>query len=671
MSDFNLLRDAVKTRLDQIINLSGGELFVVDVNKDQLWETYLSSFPEGTNPIFKERTEHDCNCCKQFIKGCGGVVAIVNNKLHSIWKVAIDDSTYQPVADALDDLVTSSNVVDVFRHFEGKVGAEKTHSYEDEGVVEWTHFNYKLPRQFIMEGKDQPSFLSDKRANYSVLKRSLEEITVDSCEVVSELISQNSLYRGEEHGQRVKDFLKYKKAYIKLQSDSEKDNFAWVVSSGLGGMSKIRNTSIGTLLVDLSGDVDLEVAVKKFEDKVSGTNYKRPKALITKGMIKKAEEDVKKLGFEGSLQRRYAVNEDITINNVIFANREAKQAMSVFDQLSSDTKPTPKKFDKVEEISIEDFISNVVPKCEKIEVLFEGKHKSNLMSLISPEDKDSKCMLKWGNNYSWTYYGEVADSIKENVKSAGGNVEGFLRFSIQWNEEGDNNVDFDAHCYSSLGHISYLNKKALGGKLDVDIIDPRGKVAVENIFWVDEGSIPKGELKFYVKNYSNARSRAGFKAQMECNGKIYDFSYNNTLSGKEEVTVARVKYTKSNGLEFLESLDSSATKQEVWNINTEDFANVKMIMHSPNHWDGNCIGNKHYFFMLEDCLNPEDARGFYNEFLDESLSKHRKVFEVLGSKLKAPYSENQLSGLGFSTTKRNHAYFRVTGSIKRTLKVVF
>ena len=85
-------------------------------------------------------------------------------------------------------------------------------------------------------------------------------------------------------------------------------------------------------------------------------------------------------------------------------------------------------------------------------------------------------------------------------------------------------------------------------------------------------------------------------------------------------------------------------------------------------WDGQGVGNKHYFFMLADAKQDGPARGFLNEFLREDLAKHKRTFEALGSKLKAPASDNQLSGLGFSSTVRNDVLVRVNN---RTLKLVF
>ena len=94
-------------------------------------------------------------------------------------------------------------------------------------------------------------------------------------------------------------------------------------------------------------------------------------------------------------------------------------------------------------------------------------------------------------------------------------------------------------------------------------------------------------------------------------------------------------------------------------------------MLSPNCWDLQKNGNLHYFFMLDRCLNDGKARGFFNEFLTQALDEHRKVFEMVGTKMKTEESTNQLSGLGFSSTQRNSLLCRVKGSFNRVVKINF
>ena len=74
MSTFRQFKEAVERQLQVMAGM--GQLFRVDIPSDLVWETYLKSFPEGTNPIYRERTEHDCSCCRQFIRNIGNVVAI-------------------------------------------------------------------------------------------------------------------------------------------------------------------------------------------------------------------------------------------------------------------------------------------------------------------------------------------------------------------------------------------------------------------------------------------------------------------------------------------------------------------------------------------------------------------------------------------------------------------
>ena len=93
---------------------------------------------------------------------------------------------------------------------------------------------------------------------------------------------------------------------------------------------------------------------------------------------------------------------------------------------------------------------------------------------------------------------------------------------------------------------------------------------------------------------------------------------------------------------------------------TEQFIKVNTVMYSPNHWDGQAVGNKHWFFVLDGCRNDEPTRGIYNEYLKGELDKHRKVFEVLGSKTMCQPTDDQLSGLGFSSTRGDSVIVQVT-----------
>lgn len=657
------------------------ELFEVSLDKDKLWDLYLESFPPEKNKIFRERREHDCSCCRHFIKTMGNVVAIKNGKVISLWDFDIDgDDTYEPSIKAMREYVHSCSIMDKFYSIEGRIGTEYNRELTDGQLLTWEHFYADIPNRFIVDKYDRATKQGQFRDTRNVFKRSLDEITEEAVNIVLELIAQGSLYRGEEHKGVLERFASYQVRYNQLTNE-QKEIFAWEYASEAGmAIGRIRNHSIGTLLTDISEGVDLDRAVKSYETIVAPANYKRPKAIFTKRMLEDAKKTISDLGYMDSLKRRYATLDDITVNNIIFSNKDSAKRISgadIFDEMAASVAVNPKKFNKVEEIGIEDFINNVLPTTQEIEVLFENRLASNMMSLIAPEVKDSKTMFKWNNNFCWAYAGNVTDSMKERVKAAGGKVDGDLRFSIQWNEDGNDNSDLDAHCIEANGHEIFFgscrkpDKSKLGGQLDVDIVRPNGKIAVENITYANRNTMKDGIYKFYVHQYSGS-THNGFRAEIEFDGQIYSFDYSTPTRMGQDIPVAEV--TLKNGQFTIKPLlkENNVSSREVWGLNTNQFVPVSVIMYSPNYWDEqNGIGNKHYFFMLKDCVNPETPNGFYNEFLNNELDKHKRVMEALGSKLAVTNADDQLSGIGFSSTKRNSIIVKVKGKTERTLKINF
>lgn len=682
---------AIQKNLQQM-SKDSSRLFTVNVDTEELYNLYLDSFPAGTNEIYRERREYDCSCCRHFIRDVGNVVSIKNGELHTIWGInPVSDDKYNVVAAALDAYVKQKAVLGVFLKKEKRIGTPENREMLPTGKInKYEHFFVDLPEICIFKecyGHTLEGDLSQFRDIRNVFKRSLDEISKEAVDTVLELIAQNSLYKGAEWKKQLAEFKNYQKEYGKL-TDEQKELWIWEKSIAAGAViGKIRNHSIGTLLVNISEGMDLDIAVRKYEQIVAPVNYKRPKAIFTKKMLEDAKKTITELGYMDSLQRRFATLDDITVNNILFSNKDAAKritgAMDLFDEMEQDVAIDPKRFSKVEEISAEDFIKNVLPVAKELEVYLENKHIQNMVSLIAPEVADAKTMFKWNNGMSWAYTGNITDSdIKENVKAAGGSVTGIVRFSIQWNDgNGKDNSDLDAHCLEPQGgdHIYFSHKisRYTGGELDIDITDPiyqcksNGGVAVENITYPSKERMKPGTYKFYVNQYS-FRNSQGFKAEIEVNGEIHSYEYNTPVRGN--VDVAEVILDQSGNFKVVDKLPGNCAtiSKDVWGIKTLQFTPVSVVCYSPNYWDEQKgIGHQHLFFMLKDCINPEEPNGYYNEFLKPELEQHRRVFETLGAKAHVKDVDDQLSGVGFSLTKRNDLIIKVKGATERVVKVKF
>jgi hypothetical protein len=683
-SNFPTFAKIVAASFQAIVN--GPQVYVTDVDGDAVYACYLAAFPAGTDPVFKKQTEHACSCCRHFLRRAGNVVAVSDEGVvRTVWDEAAEKAPhpYNVVAVALRGIVRDANISDLYRvgAKEHSFGTATTRSVGDDGkALTWNHlYTGAIPKALQAASPDQVR--GDYRTTVQVFTRGLTELEPPALDTILALIDANNLYRGAEHRAAVVQFMAAQAAF-RAKGPRERSVFAW--TNAVGPASRFRNTVIGTLVQDLTDGMDVERAVASFEQKVAPTNYKRTTAVITPAMVKKAMETIEELGLEPALERRFATIADVSVNDVLWVDGGVRPAMKggLADALmkvatTASPRSAERDEERAEDIGIDAFVAQVLPEATGVEVFLRGEHLGNLMSLTAPMHPEPNRLFRWSNDFAWSYGGNVADSIAERVKKAGGRVEGAaLRISLSW----FNYDDLDLHVHEPVGrgvgglkdHIYFGNKRsASGGTLDVDMNAGGGatREPVENVVWMDRA--PNGAYRVVVNNYCQREtSDVGFVVEVECGGKLSHFSFNKMVRNRQDVDVVTL-HVQDGRVERVEAGDPAITASNVsqtkWGLATEQYVRVDAVTLSPNYWGGNAIGNKHTFFVLRGARNDEPARGIYNEFLHPRLEPHRKVFEVIGDKTKCQPTDGQLSGLGFSSTKRASILARVQQGAKQRL----
>lgn len=648
---FDDFADEIMTQFNYMVE-SGNPLVRV-APQVSLFTTYLENIEPDDNPIFRERRYFDGTYDHNFIRRIGNLAMITPDyKLVSLWDFE-SHTLFENAREALSNAIHNGQIVDIYLEKERIAGHKPNADNENPNII-WEHYYVELPDKLV-NTKDIDTKKHEARDAHDVLKRTVQEVNIEDLHTVIDLIQENNLYRGQE-------FLSNLQKWVALKEDYDKnpsEEYLWFNAIKHGRSVGYRSTVIGTLISDLYDGTDLETAIKLYESKVAPHNYKRPKSIVTTKMVEDAKETLEKLGFLESIYRRAAKLTDIPADKILFTSQEQK-ALNVFDDMTKDSKASTKKtkIEDAKEMSIKDLLAELKD-LQKLELLPTNALQANQLVLTEAVIQDAPSPFLWSNTLSWAYINsDTADAVTMRVKNAGGNVDGDIRVSLSW----DNKDDLDLSLYKngSRNKIYYGNRNYFGGTLDVDAnawdIVPE---PVENIFWENMYDLKDGEYRVVVNNYQKRTNESqGFKLQFATREEIVTFTYpHNDVKHKEFLT-----FEKANGSVKLTSIDEDLVSQGK-SISSDKFIEVKHVLMSPNTWNKE-IGNKHFILLTEDVEVNEPVRGFFNEQLNSQLTPHRKVTEILGSKLKiqpVDFESNDVAkGYGFSETMDANLILRLT-----------
>ena len=651
-------------------------LFEVDVDKEQLWQTYLLGFPKD------QRQHYNCNTCKSFIRNYGRVVTIDDRgQIKSpLWSAAIDGE-HQKAFDNLNEFVRQGTVKGVFYSPDPSWGTAKNLD-ERTGIV-WEHLSVIPPATLVYRRRTKTAAqaMAEKREEYLGLRRALADFSPKTVERALVLSTSGTLHRGD----LVKAQLEWFQGVIGSVKPSQGNhlNLLWsVVATAPAGFCFIRSGLAGTLMSDIQEGYSAADIKRRYEDKADPSQYQRAQVAPSAGNITHAEKVITELGLASALERRYASVDEVHMfwRSQKLAAEQKVQKGTVFGHLKPKAQGAAEDGLDLPQTTMtwEKFHRTVLPTATALEVLVP-ESSQRFAGLVTAADPDAAPILKWDyparrNPFSWYYADGVDASIKRKVAAAGGQVEDVdIRLSLAWHTY----TDLDLHCQGPNGLIYYRSKSdGRGGRLDVDMnISPDTLEPVENIRW-PKGRAPNGNYEVRVHNYTNRSSSNEFKVEIELFGKVYLVEGNAKRGlGSSSLTVATFSVLNGevHNLRTMGPVKEAIPQASAWGLTPRTWVPVHGLTLSPNNW--NLVPAefphtiRHVFFLLEGCRDNNEGigRGFFSEFLIGDLKPIRSTLEAYSAQAKllpAP-DDNPACGLGMSDTSPWNLTVRVqtpTGS---------
>jgi hypothetical protein len=410
--------DRIRERFLAIGNMP---LFTTDIDPDKLWLVYLDSFSPS------DRQFHNCGECRHFIKRFGGLVVIGDDGRTSsaIWDILDVPDKYGDGVVAMLTLIRKAKVTGIFLSSDKTWGAPVTGP--------WTHFAVNPHRDAIHRSKvlTAGQAMATKREDHTNVMRALAEFRPELIVQALALLNSDALYRSD----KVIGPAQWLADLHGACKRASRTNVVWrAVATAPAGFYHPRSSMIGSLLEDLANGLDFATVSRRFKEKMSPLQYQRPQAAPSVGTIAQAEKLVEQLGIARSLERRFALLEELqTIWKPI--EEPKKSGAGVFSHLQ------PKQnerqlFIPVMKVTWEKFARDVLPGTKSIEI--NAPSIGAYAAFVTAVHADAPPILQWDNEdrrnpVSWYLYPHGSSAGQFNLLPGWQHVTAIALNPERWN----------------------------------------------------------------------------------------------------------------------------------------------------------------------------------------------------------------------------------------------
>ena len=241
-----------------------------------------------------------------------------------------------------------------------------------------------------------------------MLTRAIEDYRLEVVEQAVALLKADTLYRGEKVLGVAEWFKGVLESINGAPSGRRKNLLMKAVYSAPTGFCHVRSSMIGTLLDDLKAGTSLDVAKRKFKEKMDPLAYMRTSAPIKAGAVKQAEALFETMGLAPALQRRRAGIADLELLwSPSVASRVGQAAAGsggVFGHLLESSATTPAVVISPKKFTLEKFRKDVLPFAEKLQVYVRDGHARGITGLTTAVDREAPRLFQWESPVSWYLY---------------------------------------------------------------------------------------------------------------------------------------------------------------------------------------------------------------------------------------------------------------------------